>query len=327
MTPKDKSSAAQRPEMPSEAGPLGRYNGQRPPAPDWFEGAISAKYETHFVARDGGRIHYQTWGDPEKPGLLLTHGNGAHAHWWDFVAPYFSDQYYLVALTFSGMGDSDWRPAYEMNGFTGDQLAVAEAAGLFSGKTRPIIVAHSFGGFVTLNTASKYGEKFAGVVIVDSPVLPPKQDHAGPPRRDRPNRIYPSLEAALARFRLAPPQACDNHYAMDYIARHSLKETVDDAGTSGWVWKFDPSIWRRFEAAEKTPSEMLQSVSCRLALMRGVKSAIVGDEVWDYMRSLAAHRAPFVTIPGAHHHVMLDQPLAFVTGLSGLLEHWRIEGR
>ena len=321
MTLQDKN--AQRPEMPSEAGPLGAYAGQRPPAPDWFETAISARYKTHFVERDGHKVHYQTWGERSKPGLLLTHGNGAHAHWWDFVAPFFSDDYFLVAATLSGMGDSDWRPAYDMDGFTQDQLAVAEAAGLFEQATKPLMISHSFGGFVTLNTATKYGDRFSGAVIVDSPVRPPDHDHDGPPRRDRPNKVYPSLAAALARFRLAPPQPCENHYAMDYIARHSLKKTSEGGGLPGHVWKFDPSIWRRFEMADIHPSEMLKLISCPLAFMRGQNSAILTDEVWDYMKGLVGSQVPFITIPEAHHHVMLDQPLAFVSALHALLESWR----
>ena len=106
MARDDTTPQTKRPDMPSEAGPLAGYAGQRPPAPDWFEAALSTRYQTHHVDRDGVRLHYQTWGDPSKPGLLLTHGNGAHAHWWDFIAPSFADDYFLVAPTLSGMGDS-----------------------------------------------------------------------------------------------------------------------------------------------------------------------------------------------------------------------------
>lgn len=317
--PDDMKQEKKRAEMPSEAGPLGIYGGKRPPAPDWFEAAISARYETHTLERDGADLHYQTWGDPSKPGLLLTHGNGAHAHWWDFTAPYFTDDYYVVGLTFSGMGDSDWREAYDMDSFSQDQLAIGEAAGLFDHAEKPILVAHSFGGFVTLNTASKYGDQFGGVVIVDSPVHPPEHEHTGPPRGARSNKIYPSLEAALARFRLAPPQPCENHYAMDYIARHSLKETKSEDGQAGWVWKFDPSIWRRFDTGGTPPHEMLQDVPCPLAFLRGTDSIVVEDDVWAYMQSLIGDKAAFVSIPHAHHHVMLDQPLAFIAALRSLL--------
>ena len=32
--------------------------------------------------------------------------------------------------------------------------------------------------------------------------------------------------------------------------------------------------------------------------------------------------SPYVEIPEAEHHVMIDQPLAFVAGLSALLAAW-----
>lgn len=308
--------------MPSESGPLGVYGGKRPPAPDWFEAAISTRYQSHFLERDGAIIHYQTWGDPSRPGLLLTHGNGAHAHWWDFVAPYFLDQYYVVAITLTGMGDSGWRGAYNMSTFSADQLAVAEATGLFGHAQKPIIVSHSFGGFVTMFTSSRHSEKFAGIVIVDSPVNPPGKPQDGPPRSGRPNKVYASLEAALERFRLAPPQPCQNHYAMDYIARHSVKETTGEDGAAGWVWKFDPSIWRRFDMEGQTPAQMLQAITCPLAIMRGEDSAIVLDDVWAYMQALAGPHVPFISIPHACHHVMLDQPVAFIAALRTLLASW-----
>lgn len=306
----------QPPEMPSEGGPLGAYQGKRPAAPDWFETAVSARYEAAFVEVDGGRVHYQRWGRRSDPGLLLVHGNGAHAHWWDFIAPYFAERYNVAALTFSGMGESDWRGDYSLNTFSAEQVAVAEATGMFEHARKPVIVAHSFGGFVTLLTGAEHGDRFAGTVIVDSPINPPDRPHRGPPRAGRPNRVYESQEAALARFRLAPPQLCENHYAMDYIARWSLKE-VD----AGWTWRFDPAIWRRFDLGSD-PAELLRAMSCRLAIIRGEESELMPDDVGAYMQELLGHQVPYVSIPHARHHVMLDQPIAFIAALRMLLAEW-----
>jgi pimeloyl-ACP methyl ester carboxylesterase len=40
------------------------------------------------------------------------------------------------------------------------------------------------------------------------------------------------------------------------------------------------------------------------------------------MSSLMGPLAPIVEVPEAQHHVMLDQPLAFVAAVRMLLENW-----
>ena len=162
--------------------PLAGYAGEKPPAPDWFNWAIAQKATEASVEVDGARIAYRCWGDASKPGLLLAHGNGAHGRWWDFIAPFLTTDYYVVAPTFSGMGDSDWRDAYSFPVFNREQLAVSEHAGLFAHAEKPIIVSHSFGGIISLNTTiCEGGEKFAGAVIVDSHLEPPGDERPRPP--------------------------------------------------------------------------------------------------------------------------------------------------
>ncbi|ABI78052.1 hydrolase, alpha/beta fold family [Hyphomonas neptunium ATCC 15444] len=314
---KDKNIVKDQPaEMPSEGGPLAEYGGALPSAPAWFRESVAVPYELGKVTVKGAEVTYQRWGKRGAPGLLFVHGNGAHAHWWDFIAPYFAEHYNVAALTFSGMGDSEWRETYDMDTFSLEEVAVAEAAGLFEGPRKPVIIAHSFGGFVTLVTGAKHGSRFEGMVIVDSPVNPPERPRGGPSRASRPHKVYSDLAAALARFRLAPPQLCENHYAMDYIARWSLKRAE-----GGWTWKFDPMIWTRFEPG-LDPAEMLKAAQCRIAIIRGEESALMPDDVGDYMRGLLGHQVPFVSVPHARHHVMLDQPIAFISTLRMLLAEW-----
>ena len=305
---------------PQQANLLRRYAGAKPEAPDWFSAAVNTPYTAHFVTVQGVKIRYQTWGKRGKPGLLLSHGNGAHAHWYDFIAPALAEDYFVVAMTFSGMGDSAWRDRYGFEAFTAEQIAVCEDAGLFDGSATPVIVAHSFGGFITLNTAKQHGDRLAGVVIVDSGLRPPEDKWEGPPMKVRGNRAYASLEAALARFRLAPPQPCENHYIVDYIARHSLKEIENEAGQKGWIWKFDPYLMSNFDFGQISRS-LLGDVEFRVAMMRGADSVLVTDRIWDYMRSLHDDM-DMVSIPDAQHHVMLDQPLAFIEAVKAQLNAW-----
>ncbi len=303
---------------PQEANLLAKYQGAKPDAPSWFEEAVATPYEEHFVELDGIRIRYQAYGDPSLPGLLLCHGNGAHAHWYDFIAPSFATSYRVNSMSFSGMGESSWRDSYNFDRFSEEQIVVCEHAGLFEGGRKPVIVAHSFGGFITMNTASKHSDKFAGVMIVDSGIRPPEDEWSGPPVRSTRNRVYASLEAALARFRLAPAQPCENHYIVDYIARHSLKEVQNEAGQTGWTWKFDPDLWGKLAYARRDPAEMLARMACPVAFFRGAKTSLVTDEIWAFMRA-AFPDAPMSSIPEAQHHLILDQPLAVVAALDALM--------
>lgn len=302
--------------QPVSTGPLARYQGARVQGPDWFEHAIAAPCESARVEVAGAGIHYLRWGDRAKPGLLLVHGNGAHAWWWSFIAPFLAREYNVAALDLSGMGDSDHRPRYEMDLFVAEELAVAEDAGMFDNAEPPVIVAHSFGGFATILAGARHGHRLAGTVIVDSPVNPPDRPGGPPHREHRPHRVYPSVAEALARFRLAPDQPCENDWILDFIARRSLKQVAD-----GWTWKFDPSLWTsRFSIGDT--AECLRTTRCRIAIMRGEHSVLMPPEVGAYMFSLLGHAAPVIEIPQARHHVMLDQPLAFVAALRALLADW-----
>jgi pimeloyl-ACP methyl ester carboxylesterase len=303
-------------EPASKVGPLAAFNGAEVAGPSWFHAALGVKPEHRIVEAAGAPIHYLQWGQRGKPGLLLVHGNGAHAFWWAFVAPFFAEYFNVVAMDLSGMGDSGRRARYSMDHFVDEQLLVAEDAGLFAADRPPVIVGHSFGGFVTILTGALHGQRLGGVVIVDSPVSPPERRDDGPPRRElRPHRVYPDLASALARFRLAPDQPCENAYILDYIARKSLAK-VD----GGWTWKFDPSIWTRFSIGDM--AERLRAMRCRIALMRGEMSDLMPHEVGEYMYNLLGRQAPVVEIPQARHHVMLDQPIAFISALRAILAEW-----
>ena len=88
----------------------------------------------------------------------------------------------------------------------------------------------------------------------------------------------------------------------------------------GFTWKFDPFIWHEFELGD--PSPLLQRASCPVAVIWGDRSSLMPPEVVAYMRSLAPAGSPFLAIPDADHHVMIDQPLPFVAAVRGLLAGW-----
>jgi pimeloyl-ACP methyl ester carboxylesterase len=284
-------------------------------APEWFEKAVAVPYEDRTVTIEDCDIHYMLWGDAGKPGLLLVHGGGAHANWWSFLAPFFTDHYQVAAIDLSGCGDSGRREDYSAELFSAELMGVCDDAG-FEG--RPIIVGHSFDGFVTLNTGVMFGEQIKGIVLVDSPVRPPDYEWQRQRNRApiRPKKIYPTFEEAVDRFRLMPPQECDNDYVLEHIGRHSLVE-----GDGGWSWKFDDQLFRKFRFGDM--SEALASLQCRVGVIYGDRSKLFTQDIADYMFEVLDSSVPFVAIPEADHHLFLDQPLAFVSGLRTLLAEWR----
>jgi len=302
------------------AAPLARFNGEKPPAPAWFDQALAQAPERGFVEVEGAKVELLTWGQVGKPGVLLLHGNGAHADWWSFIAPFLAGDYRVAAISWSGMGGSDWRPAYGADLFAREIFAAIDAAGL-EAAGKPVVVGHSFGGFPTLYCAAHHPERLKGVVLLDTTIQPPEKRWNGPPRRDNGNRVYPDLNSALARFRLAPPQGCENLYIADFIARASLKPApLEDGSGEGLTWKFDPGLWGRFAMPDL--GALMSQVKCPLALVWGERSGLMPPETLDYMLGQLPDDIVRFSIPDADHHVMIDQPLATVAALRGLLSAW-----
>jgi pimeloyl-ACP methyl ester carboxylesterase len=67
---------------------------------------------------------------------------------------------------------------------------------------------------------------------------------------------------------------------------------------------------------------MVKGARSALAIIRGAKSQLFQADDAAYLLSLIAAGSPYVEIPEAEHHVMIDQPLAFVAALRALLAAW-----
>ncbi len=312
----------QRPHPQHFPPPLADYAGEPPPAPDWFTQALADAPERFEVVVQGAPIETLAWGRVGNPGLLLLHGNSAHADWYSFIAPLVRNGRRVVALSFSGMGGSGWRTMYSVAQWADEALAVAEAAGLFAATQAPTVAAHSFGGFALISLAARHGQRLAQAVVIDTPLRPPPAEAAAQARRRhrgenlRSARVYSTVAEALLRFRLLPPQGCAHPYIADLIARRGLKPVTGPAGQPGWVWCFDPFMFRHFEFGR--PFRDLRAARCPVTLVRGGRSRLMTAAVLDHAMSLAPPGSRRLELPDADHHVMIDQPLAFADLLARL---------
>lgn len=295
---------------------LAHLGGARPPAPDWFTDAVNLEPEPLFATREGRRIEYRIWGDGDAPPVLLLHGNLASCRWWSWIAPWLARQRRVVAMSFAGMGLSDpcEDGVYSPERFLGDIHAVAAASDLFDGPDKPMIVAHSASGGVALWAAAQTDCDWGGAVIIDSSVhyRHPVADPSAPPRS---LPVFADIADALARFRLTPYQPCDHLFIADFIARAALKK-VD----GGWSWGFDPRLWDQFRPSDGW--EMLPQAQCPLVFINGEKSLLTGSSMVEAVRRKAPRGTRFIEIPRAHHHMMIDNPVALTAALDAVLKTW-----
>ena len=119
---------------------------------DWFNESLQVEPVSKYVQVQDKNIHYLVWGDENKPGLFFIHGYSAHAHWWDFVAPAFLDNFSAVAIDLSGSGDSEHRESYSQEIFADEIKAVCNDMNW----SQADFIAHSMGGSISLNATSIY---------------------------------------------------------------------------------------------------------------------------------------------------------------------------
>lgn len=281
--------------------------------PDWFWEAIETKAESSSVEVADIDINYLNWSEPGSQGLLLVHGHNAHAHWWDFIAPSYKNDYHTVALDLSGMGDSDHRDEYSADLYADEIAAVADAAQM---PADTILVSHSFGGVMSIRAVAKYPDRFKALILLDSGVKHPDEQRPPEPERLARAKLYPTKDIAQSRFRLQPPQQCENQYIVDHIARNSV-EYIDD----GFGWKFDEEQRSRMQPYENL-REDFESISIPAALIYGEDSESFNVKSAEFMKELLPS-LEVASLPNAQHHLFLDQPLAFMEVLSEQLSKFK----
>jgi pimeloyl-ACP methyl ester carboxylesterase len=280
------------------------------PPPAWFSAALATVPEERSAECEGTSIAYRAWGDPADRNIVLVHGGAAHSRWWDHIAPLLARDWRVVAMDLSGHGDSGRRDRYSLDTWAREVLAVVADAGTAAST---VVIGHSMGGLVTLRLATLAGSQIAGAVAIDSPIrdMAPEDRAASQHRAFGPLRVYPTREAAIARFRPIPDQP-----VLPWVAGHVAATSIRPA-EGGWTWKFDPQVFVR----DHLTPELLTRLDCRVALFRaehGLVTPQQGEAIYDRLGRVA----PLIEIPVAGHHIMLDEPVALAAALRTLLADW-----
>jgi pimeloyl-ACP methyl ester carboxylesterase len=239
--------------------------------------------------------------------MLLLHGFRGHAHWWDFVAPWFAPDYRVIAIDFSGMGDSSPRLKYDRSDFVAEVRAALEMIG----PKAVTLVGHSFGGRIAVFAAHEFPHLLQRAIVIDTNIV-----FADQPLRtrfvQRPKSIYPDLATACARFRFIPEEPPILPRIMQHLAVHSLKRQE-----AGFTWKFDEKPIGNIGWEHVAEGELLAEIDLSMDFIAGEFSDVVSSALATRIGK-ALHRGP-VVIPSAYHHIPVDQPLALVAAMRALL--------
>jgi pimeloyl-ACP methyl ester carboxylesterase len=275
----------------------------------WLQGAWDKAPRISHVEVEGAAIACRHWEAGSRPGLIFVHGYLAHARWWDHIAPHFLDGHRALAPDLSGMGDSGWRGSYTLEQHAREIIAVGRAAGF----DQCILVGHSYGGRVALAAAAMAPDYVQRAILVDSMLSIP--EHPLPTVPERAKTYRRERAEALERYRLVPPGGWPSPPVRDYVAEHSLTES-----DRGWGWKFDDraAAWLNRQGRIATDPAPVP-----VDFIHGDRSERVQPMLVARLKELLPTCGDPIAIPLCHHHVMIEQPVALVAALRGLLANSR----
>jgi len=269
--------------------------------------------ESHdFESRDGIALHCLTWNvdrdekQTTRAPVVLLHGGGANAHWWDLMAGELAQYGPVYALDFRGHGDS----SYPEDRFVGAFNTDLESILSWLGRDDIFLVGHSMGAAVALDHSSRFPATRA-IALVDLA-------RGGPPGGGRRARLalahrrsYRSREDAVTRYRFLPESSHPDESIRSYIATHSVRAEPD--GRFGY--KFDPK-WFNLPSR---PRPILSTIRCPTLLVRGADSPLLGIEAArDFISQIPTGQ--LIEVPDAGHHVLIDQPVLLVKALNIFFE-------
>ena len=245
---------------------------------------------------EGVRLRTIHWGDPVRPLLVLLHGGGANAHWWDHLAQPLAQSFHVVALDFRGHGESDHPKDLKVGAFNDDLEELLEHLG----NPHPILIGHSMGGHVALDHAARHPETRALVLLEIVGGATPRSRRVARLALSL-RRSYRSREEAIRRYRFLPPAPGVSPTLRHAIATASVREESD--GRFGFA--FDP----RWFSLPSRPRPALSSILCPTLLVRGETSDLLSP---DGARAIIKEfpNARLCEIASAGHHAHLEEPSA-----------------
>lgn len=282
---------------------------------------------------DGTEIAYETFGRPDGPIVVLTHGLGMDHAVWHKVVHQFAPRYRLVTWDLPGMGRSiKGKDPFSMTNLADDLSAVIRAASEEAGGGKVIAVGHSLGGMLNLEMQREpeRRELVRGLVQVHTTFTNPVRTMKG-------SRFYTAIEKPVLRpllyasIVLSPLAKLMN--LMSYLngTAHLVTWKESFCGwptfqeldfTARYVASSSPANQARISLAllNWDASDVLEMVEKPVLVVAADQDATCLPEASDFMR----HRLPdadLFRLAPAKHLGMFQLHADFCRGLGDFCEH------
>ena len=257
----------------------------------------------HVEGPDGLPLRCLVWGGDAGRTVVLIHGNGGHAHWWDPVVPALVPGWRVVVPDVRGHGESGWppEPRYRVQDFAADLDAVLAALA-----PPPIaLVGHSMGGRVTAWYASEHPEAVTHLGLLDTRMDRIRAEYAAKHRgrvdagKREGTRAYPTYADAVAAFRFVPKEPDVPPAVVADLAHHAVCER----GPGDWGFRFDRAVLALEGDGADDLADRLGRIACPTWLAAGADSWVLYAEQRTRMADRLA-RCTVEVFPGGHHFLV-----------------------
>ncbi|HEX9397757.1 MAG TPA: alpha/beta hydrolase [Burkholderiales bacterium] len=244
-------------------------------------------------------MHYIRAGSGVPP-LVFVHGFACSHEDWLLQTEFFRNSHEIVACDLRGHGLTPGRPEEcTIENFGGDVAALLINLDL----SKSILVGHSMGCRVVLQTAQLAPERVAGLVLVDGSRTgtgdPDKAEAAARAAVDKAG--YPAFAENLFRQMFFKPSAL-----ADAVVARAVRQSV---GFGPLLWpgmaRWDAAKMDAALAAVKAPVLVIQSTTRNAQLQRSMLKAGESSPYLDLLRG-ALKNLRIEVVPGVGHFTMLE---------------------
>lgn len=131
---------------------------------------------SNFALVDGATVHYQEFGNPSDPTLILVHGYTASTYVWRTVAPMLADRgFHVIAVDLLGFGYSD-KPRWFEYTIQSQARMITRLMNVL-GIGQATLIGSSYGGAVSSIITLDYPERVKKLVLVNAVINDRPKEH------------------------------------------------------------------------------------------------------------------------------------------------------